>query len=312
MSFAHTARPRGDVITLPVIWLAVIVSLLMHALLLWGWVVEPPKHDRQPGETTQNFRLRLVDPSVSAPSPPVAKAPAPRASKPRPPTPQARAQARPTPARPEAPASAARAAEPVLRSPSATNFSLAPPNNAVALRAPAPSVSAVIPAPTPSQPPPAPQGDFSAFVDARRRDRIAAQGADAQPQPVEDENARRNRIVAANIAAPNSQVFGYDPSKGGGVFQVDTLGYDYAEFLFYGWSKDIRRRTAQRIEVRKGANSDIRLAIVKKMIEIIREHEKGDFAWHSARLGREITLSARLADNAGLEQVLLREFFDAR
>lgn len=308
MSFAHTARPRGDVIALPVIWLAVIVSLLIHALLLWGWVVEPPKQDKQPGETTQNFRLRLVEPSASAPAPPVARAPAPRAGKPR-------AQPKSAPVQPAAPPAEARTAEPVLRSPSATNFALAPPNDAVALRAPSRSAPAIVPAPLPNpapSSPPAPQGDFSAFVDARRRDRIAAQGVDAQPQPVEDENARRNRIVAANIAAPNSQVFGYDPSKSGGVFQVDTLGYDYAEFLFYGWSKDIRRRTAQRIEVRKGTNSDIRIAIVKRMIEIIREHEKGDFAWHSARLGREITLSARPADNAGLEQVLLREFFDAR
>ncbi len=306
MSFTYTARPRGDVIALPVIWLAVIVSLLMHALLLWGWVVQAPKQDQQPGETTQNFRLRLVEPSASSPAPPVARAPAPRASQPR-------AQAKSAPARTATPSTASRTTEPVLRSPSTTNFSLAPPNDPVALRAPSRSAPAVLPAPTPAPAtPPAPQGDFSALVDARRRDRITAQGADAQPQPVEDENARRNRIVAANIAAPNSQVFGYDPSKGGGVFQVDTLGYDSAEFLFYGWSKDIRRRTAQRIEVRKGANSDIRIAIVKKMIEIIREHEKEDFSWHSARLGREITLSARLADNAGLEQVLLREFFDAR
>jgi hypothetical protein len=304
MSFTHTARPRGDVIALPVIWLAVMVSLLIHALLLWGWVVEPAKQDKQPGETTQNFRLRLVEPSVSSPAPPVAKAPAPRAGKPR-------AQARPAPAPAPAPATASRSTEPVLRSPSETNFSLALPNNAVALRAPSPSAPSIVPTPAPTTPS-APQGDFSALLDARRRDRIAAQGADTPPQPVEDENARRNRVVAANIAAPNSQVFGYDPSKGGGVFQVDMMGYDRAEFLFYGWSKDIRRRTAQRIEVRKGANSDIRIAIVKKMIEIIREHEKGDFAWHSARLGREITLSARLEDNAGLEQVLLREFFDSR
>ena len=115
-----------------------------------------------------------------------------------------------------------------------------------------------------------------------------------------------------HIAAPNAQVFGYDPKKSGGVFQVETVTLDYAEFLFFGWNKDIARRTSQRIEVRRGANNDIRIAIVRKMIAIIREHEQGDFVWHSNRLGRDLNLSARPADSAGLEDVLFREFFSGR
>jgi len=63
------------------------------------------------------------------------------------------------------------------------------------------------------------------------------------------------------------------------------------------------------IEVRKGANPDIRVAVVRKIIEIIRAHEPGDFVWVSRRLGRQIALSARPGDNAGLEEFMMREFF---
>jgi hypothetical protein len=88
------------------------------------------------------------------------------------------------------------------------------------------------------------------------------------------------------------------------------MGFDDAEFVFYGWNKEIRRNTAQQIEVRKGSNSDIRIAVVRRMIAIIREYEQGDFLWQSRRLDRSLTLSARLRDNAGLEDFMMREFFD--
>ena len=88
------------------------------------------------------------------------------------------------------------------------------------------------------------------------------------------------------------------------------MGYDYAEFVFYGWNKDINRDTMQHIEVRKGNASDIRVAVVRRMIAIIREHEQEDFVWESQRLNRNVTLSARSRDNAGLEEFMLREFFE--
>jgi hypothetical protein len=87
------------------------------------------------------------------------------------------------------------------------------------------------------------------------------------------------------------------------------MSYDYAEFLFFGWNKDIRRNTTQLIEVRKGSNSDIRIAVVRRMIVIIREHEDADFVFESRRLGRNVTLSARARDTAGLEDFMMREFF---
>jgi len=70
------------------------------------------------------------------------------------------------------------------------------------------------------------------------------------------------------------------------------------------------RRTPQLIEVRKGNNSDMRIAVVRKMIAIIREHSKEDFVWHSPRRDDDLVLSARLSDNAALENFLMHEFFD--
>ncbi|MDB5863019.1 MAG: hypothetical protein JWO70_825, partial [Betaproteobacteria bacterium] len=64
------------------------------------------------------------------------------------------------------------------------------------------------------------------------------------------------------------------------------------------------------IEVRKGSNSDIRIAVVRRMIGIIRDHEQGDFVWESRRLGRNVDLSARQRDTAALEAFLMKEFFE--
>jgi hypothetical protein len=96
---------------------------------------------------------------------------------------------------------------------------------------------------------------------------------------------------------------------GGGIFQIQRIGYEDAEFIFFGWNRDIRRRSKQTIEVRKGENSDIRIAVIRRMIAIIRDNESGDFVWVSQRLGRNLTLSARPSENAGLEDFLMQEFF---
>jgi hypothetical protein len=128
-------------------------------------------------------------------------------------------------------------------------------------------------------------------------------------KPAEDDNARANRIAAANLGLDRKPTFGSDTSRGGGIFSIQRMSYDYAEFLFFGWNRDIRRNTTQTIEVRKGGNSDIRIAVVRRMIGIIREYEDGDFVWESKRLGRNVTLSARARDTAGLEDFMMREFF---
>ncbi|HEY9447168.1 MAG TPA: hypothetical protein VIQ62_08855 [Burkholderiales bacterium] len=170
--------------------------------------------------------------------------------------------------------------------------------------------------PEPAPQPRAPAGaDLSSYIEARRRARpepatpaLPFPSATPSTPPEEDANARANRLAAANIGTNRTPTFG-EPARGGGIFSIRHVAYDYAEFTFYGWNRDIRRNTAQLIEVRKGNDSDIRIAVVRKMIAIIREHEQGDFLWESQRLGRTITLSARAKDNAALEEFMLHEFF---
>jgi hypothetical protein len=274
-------RNRRDGVTVPTIWVAIALSLLIHAAVLWGWMprirlplLEEPERNEIRGPLVVHLAPPLGPPGPTA-SPAL--------------------QVRP-------PKAAAR--------PGST-----PP--VIALNRPAPDTSS--PARTaPSVPPtparPAAEGDLSSYIEARRRARAEAQpdaspGSVSNAPPAEDDNARSNRIAAANLGSQRKMTFGYDPNRGGGTFQIQRIGYDDAEFLFYGWNREIRRYTKQLIEVRKGSNSDIRIAVVRKMIAIIREYEQGDFLWESRRLGRDLMLSARPRDNAGLEDFMMREFF---
>ena len=281
----NALRNRHDRITIPNIWLAVALSLLLHAVLLAGWrpkvrllPYEDLEHDK-PGHSLA-VRLAPLPDTVPAPPPAILSQPVP-AHRPRPLMP-ARQQ-------PSAPQSAPRV---------------------LAIERPSPSGAA---------PPPA-SDDLTSFVEARRRAREPATApamppsqASAPATPVQSDEERRNRIVASNLGLDRAPSFGANRKHGGGIFQVERIGYNDAEFFFFGWNKAISRNSQQMIEVRRGNNPSTELAVVRKMIAIIREHEQGDFVWESLRLGRDVSLSARMSDNAGLEEFLMREFFpDAR
>ena len=142
-------------------------------------------------------------------------------------------------------------------------------------------------------------------------DPILNAGRDNGPgaSSAETENQRRDRVIASNLAAPQPPAFGYDPRSGGGIFRLTQLGFDYAEFWFAGFNKDFGRKVKQRIEVRKGSYKDIRIAVVRRMIEIIRDEVQGDFSWQSHRLGHDVQMSARPADDQDLQDFLLLELF---
>ncbi len=283
-------RSRRDGVTIPTIWVAAALSLLLHGAVLWRW--QPQMHLLAPNEPERGrpsaaLAVQLVpQASIPARTPPVSPSASPL-------------QARPSPiprARP--PRAAAR-----------------PPTPPVIVRqGPASDTPSSVPT---AQSPAAPAvDDLASYIEAKRRARAeSAPAASARSESdmpaVEDDKARTNRIVAANLGLGRASTFGGDPSDGGGIFQIKRIGYSDAEFMFFGWNKDIRHNTNQLVEVRKGDDGDIRIAVVRKMIAIIREHASGDFLWESRRLGRQITLSARPADNAGLEEVLMKEFFDA-
>ena len=269
---------------IPTIWVAFALSLVLHAVVLWGW--KPVEHEVTldqvgPGKASGPLVLQIAPQPSRATSPPPAPPSAPTMETP--------------------PARKAQAAKPAPRPP--------PPPPVIAQEKPSPVVTPP-PAPAPRAPAATPDpGDFSALLEARRRARGAPPAEITPPtEAPEDERERHNQSVAANLGLNRTPTFGRDLT-GGGVFQIQRMGVDSAEFLFFGWNKDIRRNSTQRVEVSKGDNANIRIAVVRRMIGIIRDHESGDFTWVSRRLGRDVILSARARDNAGLEDFLMQEFF---
>ena len=155
------------------------------------------------------------------------------------------------------------------------------------------------PTPTPMAAPPT--QDLGAYVAMMRARRQAAQqqGMDPSEQPQQTEDQRRDEIIRRNLQRPGTS----------GVFQILRMDAMTARFSFRGWTGNISNAQRQLIDVEAGANEDIRHAIVRRMIALIRSYYQGDFNWESERLGRTIVLSARLEDNAGLEEFMMREFF---
>jgi hypothetical protein len=279
-------RTDYDRVSIPTIWVAVFLSVLLHALLIWQWLpdlhllsLDNPKDQVASGRMQVQLVPRAAPKPIAPPSPPAA--PAVRAQ---PPAPQAAPAPKAAPRPPPKP--------PVL-----------------AMNRPGPDKAPQPKAPEPAKA--APPGDLSSYVAAQRRARGEATPAPpSAPAPAaESATDRFDQVVASNLGLDRTPEFGYNKDRVGGVFQIKRLGYEDAEFLFFGWNKDIQRKTDQLIEVRRGNNSSIEIAVVRKMIEIIRQNAPDDFVWISRRLGKNVTLSSRLRDNAGLEDFMMQEFF---
>lgn len=150
---------------------------------------------------------------------------------------------------------------------------------------------------------PADLSDYINQARARRRaegifdnPETAAANTAAQ-QPTADEIRMAN--IRRNLQTPGTS----------GIFQIMRIGPRTAEFSFRAWTTGQSNPRLQLIQVDAGPDGDVERAIIRKMIELIRQHYKEDFNWESHRLHRVIVLSARLEDNAGLEEFLMREFF---
>lgn len=94
-----------------------------------------------------------------------------------------------------------------------------------------------------------------------------------------------------------------------GIFEITSLNGRNATFSFLGWTNNLSNANKEFFEVEAKAGQDVRLVMIKRMINLIREHYQGDFDWESHRLGKVIKLSARLDDSAGLEDFMMTEFF---
>jgi hypothetical protein len=158
---------------------------------------------------------------------------------------------------------------------------------------------------------PAPPMDMSTMINAARERRRAAEEVAAHENVVAQADIRApssNEIAAANIRHSLQAQSGRRDGTSG-VFQVLSKGARTGRFIFRGWTPGARNTLQQTFEVDAGPGGDVELAIVRRMIELIRTHYTGDFHWDSRRLGRVIVQSARIEDSAGLEAFLMREFF---
>lgn len=143
---------------------------------------------------------------------------------------------------------------------------------------------------------------------ARERRRRAEQNTALENEQAVGQEGSVNDIALANINRDLQRQSG--KWRGiGGVFQVISKGTRTAQFQFRGWNPGSGNSWRQTIDVDAGLNGDVELAIVQKMIALIRTHYSGDFNWESHRLGKVVVLSARPSDNAELEAFLMQEFF---
>lgn len=155
-----------------------------------------------------------------------------------------------------------------------------------------------------------PDDDFSARLARRRAERSQQEANETASNAVArgGDGNDRDILIRQNIERS------MNPGKegGGGIFMVNPrdIGVRVAKFTFRGWTPADRRVTApQTFEVDAGIDGDVRRAIIRRMIELIRARYDGDFQWESQRLGRVITMSARPQDNARLESFLMVEIF---
>ncbi|MBZ0097333.1 MAG: hypothetical protein K8H75_18420 [Sulfuricella sp.] len=174
----------------------------------------------------------------------------------------------------------------------------------------APSKSAMPAAPVDPEPTSdmAPPTDMMSYVNAVRKHRRAAETSAER----EYAQAKANeRVPSADEIRMANIMRNLQPQGTNGVFQIVSMGLRSAKYSFRGWTKDAGSARRELIEVDAGPNGDVEREIVRSMIELIRKYYKGDFNWESQRLDRVIVLSARMEDNPGLEDFLIREFFGA-
>ncbi|HYM27867.1 MAG TPA: hypothetical protein VET66_06940 [Steroidobacteraceae bacterium] len=264
------SRRRHDA----VLWAALALSLVLHALVLSGWLpLRLPQSNMTLGNPDLGkFGSRSLPLAVRLATPPAPSAPPlEEAVPPQPPAVRSRAvpQAAPAP----------RGAPRVL----------------LAERAPA-AAATLPPADAARR---GPGGAFLADLAARRRARGDAPPPPPAPQP-------------SPGGAPAALSFGSAVGPGGewrdgGIFRIERLTPVDGTLVFYRSNHDV-----QRVEVEIGSNLSIQLAVVRAVIAVMRESGfTGDVNWMSDRLGRVVEISARPADSVKLEAFLLTEFFPA-
>lgn len=267
--------------------LAFVFSILVHALLL---MLVIPKIQIDPPSSTAPATIQV---SLAPKTPPA------------PPVPEVVAEAVPEPpVEPVKPKPKAQPTKPpkVMTQPKSIQN---PPVFSVPDVAEAPKQPTPAPSKTPDTP--APPTDMLAYVRARQ----------AARQSTESDAARQNAEAAARENGPSEaelrdQRIAKNLTGGaGGTFTLTNLDSRRASFSFNGWVNSLSNTKRQYFEVEATSGQDVRLLMVRRIIDFIRESYQGDFPWDSHRLGKVVTLSARPEDNSELEEFLMVEFFGA-
>ena len=171
------------------------------------------------------------------------------------------------------------------------------------------------PEPSPQQEPPAPKTkpqspanaptDMASYIAQQRAKREAGElaaanqnAAAAAAEQGQSDEAKRDARIKNNFNNGTN-----------GIFEITNLSSNSASFSFLGWTSSVSNARREFFEVEAKSGQDVRLAMIRRMIALIRLHYQGDFDWQSQRLGRTISKSARLEDSAELEEFLMQEFF---
>ena len=255
-------------------YIGVGVSLVLHSLLMI-FMPRPERTGETPNQTVPQ------GPLVVRLTPPVVK---------------------PTPPQEEAPQEPVK--PPRFRAPTLPRMMSVPRT--------APDHPAILQEPPPkSQTPPDAEPSMLAMVEAARARRRAEEDALRQFNSAQraSENPAAGDSASANLNRNLQSLSG----RGGtsGVFQILHKGHRSGQFAFRGFNAGTRGDWKEVIDVDAGPQGDLEMAMVRKMIELIRQHYKENFNWESHRMGRVVVLSARIEDSAGLEAFLIREFFAA-
>lgn len=157
-----------------------------------------------------------------------------------------------------------------------------------------------------SSPEPLPGEDMQAYIKRQKEAKLAKKGLSkedieeviASNNPQSDGD-KRDAKIRENLNLDGTN----------GIFSIRYLGDRTAKFSFKGWKNNINTARLEIIDVKATGGVDIKLAVIKKMIVIIRREYDGDFKWDSQRLHRIIDLSARLEDTEELEGFMMLEFF---
>lgn len=272
--------------------IALLISLLVHLLL---FITIAPKlfPAGKPITTTQPLTISLNAPSKATAPPQPSPAPVPAPS--------------PVPIKPSVKKSRVKSTKPTPSPHVITATKPTPKANPDSFRVPPIIIPKNLPKPTPeAAPEPLPGEDMQAYIKRQKEYQQHKQGytsrdiADANPDNGSSEDSRRNRAIAENMKFGDSN----------GIFEIKSMGLHSAEFSFKGWkNNNVSRAISENINVNVPDGEDIKLAIIRKMITIIRREYSGDFNWESRRLDRVVVQSARLADTSGLESFLMLEFF---